>query len=275
MAKEMQRILITVKTYPTPSRKYIETVCTAGVREDGTWVRIYPVPFRGLDSNVRYKKYDWIECRLERITQDPRPESYSPIALHDLRRIDHMSTSSNWRARRQLLLGNSQVYHRLKDLINEAKENRTSLATFKPTKVIDLIAKKTETQWNNETIEKVKLKQSQLGLFDEDSWQQTLRVVKKLPYKFSYRFKDITGKESTLQILDWEIGALYWNCLKSEDQDHEQAVNKVRRKYFEEFAQTDLHFFLGTTQQFHRVSPNPWLIIGVFPIPEEPQIPLF
>ena len=43
---EKQRILVTVKTYPTLSRKYGETVCTAGIREDGTWVRIYPVPFR-------------------------------------------------------------------------------------------------------------------------------------------------------------------------------------------------------------------------------------
>ncbi len=33
---EKQRVFITVKTYPTLSRKYGETVCTAGVREDGT-----------------------------------------------------------------------------------------------------------------------------------------------------------------------------------------------------------------------------------------------
>ena len=45
-----QRILITVKTYPTLSRKYGETVCTAGLREDGSWVRMYPVPFRRLDE---------------------------------------------------------------------------------------------------------------------------------------------------------------------------------------------------------------------------------
>ena len=30
------RILVTVKTYPTLSRKYGETVRTAGVREDGS-----------------------------------------------------------------------------------------------------------------------------------------------------------------------------------------------------------------------------------------------
>ena len=45
-----ERVLITLKTYPTLSRKYGETVRTAGVREDGTWVSIYPVPFRRLDE---------------------------------------------------------------------------------------------------------------------------------------------------------------------------------------------------------------------------------
>lgn len=52
---EKQRILVTVKTYPTLSRTYGETVCTAGIREDGTWVRIYPVPFRRLNESERYQ----------------------------------------------------------------------------------------------------------------------------------------------------------------------------------------------------------------------------
>lgn len=57
----LERVLITVKTYPTLSKKYGETVCTAGLREDGSWVRIYPVPFRQLirrfpiSSNFRFK----------------------------------------------------------------------------------------------------------------------------------------------------------------------------------------------------------------------------
>ena len=73
-----------------------------------------------------------------------------------------------------------------------------------------------------------------------------------------------------MQILDWEIGALYWNCLR--DADSEQAaLEMVRLKYFDQFMTTDLHFFLGTTQQFHFVAPNPWVIVGVFPIPFETQ----
>lgn len=34
------KILITVKTYPIPSQKYDELVCTAGVTENGEFIRL-------------------------------------------------------------------------------------------------------------------------------------------------------------------------------------------------------------------------------------------
>lgn len=43
-----ERILVTVKAYPNPSKKYIETVCVAGVTESGQWIRLYPIPYRFL-----------------------------------------------------------------------------------------------------------------------------------------------------------------------------------------------------------------------------------
>jgi len=71
--------------------------------------------------------------------------------------------------------------------------------------------------------------------------------------------------------LDWECGALYWKCLKSSGGDEPEALAKVRAKYLDTFRETDLHFFLGTLRQFHGVSPNPWVIVGVFPIPHQQQ----
>src|SRR5260370_36407730 len=79
MAKE--RVLITVKTYPTLSRKYGETVCTAALRPDGTWMRIYPVPFRRLDEEQQYKKFDWMEAEFIKSKSDPRPESRHPADI--------------------------------------------------------------------------------------------------------------------------------------------------------------------------------------------------
>jgi hypothetical protein len=116
---------------------------------------------------------------------------------------------------------------------------------------------------------------SQYDLFDDNTWRQTFQVIPKLPYDFSYKFEDSDGRSSKLQILEWQLGALYWNCLKSTDGDEQRALQKVRRKYLDEFLKKDLHFFLGTTQQFHFVAPNPWVIIGVFPIPHEHQLDLF
>ncbi len=48
MAKK--KVLITVTTYPLPSRSYDELVCTAGVLENGEWIRIYPVPLKFLSG---------------------------------------------------------------------------------------------------------------------------------------------------------------------------------------------------------------------------------
>ena len=100
-------------------------------------------------------------------------------------------------------------------------------------------------------------------------------MIPKLPYPFSYRFEDAAGKSSELQVLDWEAGQLYWNCLRSAEGDEPAALAKVRQKYLDTFLKTDLHFFLGTTQEFHFVAPNPWVIVGVFPVPHEQQVGLF
>ena len=272
---EKQRILVTVKTYPTLSRKYGETVCTAGIREDGTWVRIYPVPFRRLNEKERYRKYDWIECRLVRRTADPRPESFSPADPSELTQVGHIDTSDKWRERRRLLLQTAQVYDRLDRLIKGPKSNTLSLAVFKPTKVTDFIWENEDRDWNQERLRQMRTLHSQLALFEDNSWRQTFQLIPKLPYSFSYRFEDSTGKRSELQVLDWEAGALYWNCLKSTVGDADAALAKVRNKYFDTFLKTDLHFFLGTTQQFHQVAPNPWVIVGVFPSPADPQQRLF
>ena len=272
---DKQRILVTVKTYPTLSKKYGETVCTAGIREDGTWVRIYPVPFRRLDQSEQYRKYDWIECRLVRRTADPRPESFSPADQSELTPVGHIDTSDKWRERRRLLLQTAQVYDRLDSLIEGAKRNTLSLAVFKPTQVIDFVWKSEDRDWDEEKLRQMRTLYSQLALFEDNSWRQTFKLIPKLPYSFSYRFEDSTGKRSKLQVLDWEAGALYWNCLKSTEEDEDAALAKVKNKYFDTFLKTDLHFFLGTTQQFHRVAPNPWVIVGMFPAPDDLQQRLF
>ncbi len=74
-------------------------------------------------------------------------------------------------------------------------------------------------------------------------------------------------------IEDWEIGALYWNCLRQGEGDEEEANKLVRKKYFDEFVvRKDLHLFVGTTRQYHNVAPNPFVIIGVFYPPTKKDV---
>ena len=52
----LTRILITVKTYPTISKKYEELVCTAGFLEDGSWIRVYPIQYFSTGFSTTKKK---------------------------------------------------------------------------------------------------------------------------------------------------------------------------------------------------------------------------
>lgn len=269
MAKE--RVLITVKTYPTLSKKYGELVCTAGVRADGSWVRLYPVPFRLLDYQKRYAKFDWIETTLVKSRKDPRPETHHPADPKDLRKIGHLSTEHNWRHRRRLILGNCTVHTRLKPLIEAAHANQVSLAVFKPTRLLSFLWEADSRDWDPRKVEEIRKREGQGELFAGEDWRKSFQLIPKLPYKFSYRFADADGHESELQILDWEVGALYWNCQKQTRGNESAALEKVREKYLTAFAKTDLHLFLGTTKEYHSWATNPWVIIGVFPIPHERQ----
>ena len=268
-----ERVLITVKTYPTLSRKYGETVCTAGVREDGTWMRIYPVPFRRLEEQEQYRKFDWIETEFISSRSDVRPETHHPADLATMLPVAHVGTEDNWRARRELLLKRAQVFDRLEPLLTGAKENRLSLAVFKPTKIRGFIWEDDDRDWKSDKVAQMREQSKQTQMFAEDAWRQTFQLIPKLPYAFSYQLEDADGRKSTMQVLDWECGQLYWNCLRRYE-DEAVALEKVRAKYLGEFTTRDLHFFLGTTQQFHGFAPNPWVIVGVFAPPHQHQLEL-
>ena len=141
------------------------------------------------------------------------------------------------------------------------------------------MVKEVERDWPEDKLRAIKEKHRQGDLFSEDDeFEKEFKFVRKLPYKFSYKFLDKDGTERTLMIEDWEIGALYWNCLSNAKGNEESAIQKVREKYIDEFAcKKDLHLFVGTTKQFHFTAPNPFVIIGTFTPPRNrhPELDLW
>lgn len=265
-----KKVLLTVTTYPLPSRSYDELVCTAGMQEDGSWIRIYPVPLtflRGekqVSGRLKSYKYTWIELDLVKRTDDFRPESFSPknYSFSDIEILNSISTKNNWAERKKICL--QKVYYNLNTLISDSKAPKnTSLATFKPTEIIGLdIVEEDKKEWKKEWT--TMMDQISLMLESKDE-NASRKLIKKVPYKFFYKFKDEAGKVSRMMIEDWEIGQLYFNCLKKSGGDEEKATSLVHDKYYKDFSKKDIYLFLGTTKKYHlQRSKNPFVIIGVF-----------
>jgi hypothetical protein len=264
-----KKVLITVTTIPLPSRSYDELVCTAGVLEDGTWIRIYPMPLsflRGLKvhGRIQQTKYTWIELDLKKRTDDFRPESYSPddYNFKDLVIHTHIGTDRFWEERKMYCLKN--VYTNMNKLIEDSKDPQNiSLATFKPLKIKDFITEECEREWKPEW--KSLIQQHQINFDNPDNPVQK-ELSAKLPYTFSYKFEEESGTTRTLMIEDWEIAQLFWNCLRNNNGDEAKACQAVKKKYLDVFTKEhDIYFFLGTTREWHmRRSRNPFVIIGIF-----------
>jgi len=269
------KVLVTVSTYPLPSSSYDELVCTAGFREDGSWIRIYPVPFKFLS----HRKYQWVELDLVRRdpSQDFRPESYRPaqVDLSDLQALDIVDTNQNWHRRKELCL--QTVYTNMTELIEDSKEPKNvSLAAFRPTSVQRFVIEDDAREWKASWLAQLQ----QLDLFTSGGQRQpgAQRIpIDKIPYRFKYHFTDDEGRSSTMTIEDWEVGALYRNCLRNAEGDEAQALGKVREKYDTDFIQNkDITLFLGTTLIHHKKRhSNPFTIIGVFYPPRSAQSSLF
>jgi hypothetical protein len=168
----------------------------------------------------------------------------------------------------------------LHDLIQQAHRNELSLAAFRPQRFIKFSYKETARQWDEKKLNILEQEKKQLCLFDdEETVARQLEVVKKLPYTFYYHFEDSKGKKSKLMIEDWEIGSLYWKCLESSKNNEQEALAKVKEKYWNRFVLSEKHdlvLILGTTLEHHnKKALNPFVIISVWYPPHQKQMTLF
>ena len=229
----LTKLLITVTTYPLPSSSYDELVCTAGITEQGNWIRIYPVPLQFLtglrkDGKVKSYKYTWIELDLRKRTDDFRPESHSPVdySFKDFVILSEIGTENNWAERKKYCL--QKVYTNLSQLISDSQDpSNVSLATFKPTEWIGFEIEEDEREWKKEWKEQINQLQINFGEPEKNVQRE---LIPKLPYKFYYKFKDDRGTVSRSMIEDWEIGALYWNCLRTADGNETFSLAKSEGK---------------------------------------------
>ena len=276
MADFIERILILAKTYPSPSAKYVETSCVAGINAQGQLRRLYPVPFRLIEEGQQFKKWQWVSARVKKSNNDNRPESHRIYVDTIECDAEPLSTKNNWEER-WAWIDRLPAFTNFKDIDGGREKPSVSLALLHPKRIISLdITPARNPDWTEDERAKLLQEQMQGSLFDEAEAKRQVRELKKIPFDFYYRYVcDIPAGEieERHKIVDWEVGALYWNCKRSHGKDWEAPF---RAKLAGNLTGKNLMFLMGNQHRFQ----DQWLIISLIYPPmqkpiQNPQAPLF
>ncbi len=252
MYEEIKKVLITVKAYPNPSRKYGETVCVAGIDIDkNKWIRLYPIPFRDLDKRQKFKKYSVIQVRTNKANDDKRPESYR-VDANSIKILHCLDTKDKWNKRKRIVL--PTVEKSMCEILKKREKEDLSLGVFKPYN-IDFI-------WIKAKPKDDKARKScyaQLSFFNKGK-----NVIEKIPYDFRYQFQCYNEPQCTghdYSIIDWEIGQAYrdWR-MKYKSQS--LLFEKIKERWLIRICsdKNDVYFFVGNMKRFR----DKFMILGVF-----------
>lgn len=251
-----KKALIVVRTYPVPAHKGVEVSCTAAITESGQWLRIFPVPYRFLAHEERFRKYQWIEVELEKAS-DGRPESYKlvPDSIRILQ--PPLPTDDEWRARKNIVF--PLKGHCMCCIKRERDEHdHPTLGIFKPKQIKRLLIEEDSPTWSEGELNILR----QPRLFGNAPTAE----LEKVPFKFSYEFLcDHDGCRGHKMICtDWEMGESWRSWSRKYGAGWE---SKFRQKYEDEMINKfETHFYVGTVHQH----PKAWIIVGLF-YPPKPR----
>lgn len=254
----MERILILAKTYPSPSAQYVETSCVAGITESGSVRRLYPVPFRMIEQGHQFKKWQWVDVRVDKSNKDHRPESHK-LFVDTISCGGVIDTSKGWSARWEWL-DKIPAFDNVDALNASRLTDQHSIALLRPKKLLGLdITKARNSDWTDEEKAKLVREQMQGDLFSEADAKQHVQQLRKVPFDFHYRYLCDAPEgevENRHKIVDWEAGALYWRCCRDYGVNWEAPF---RAKLEGELGQKELMFLMGNQHRFQ----DQWLNISL------------
>lgn len=250
------RVRILVKAFPQQSKKHEETVCCAGITEDGQqMLRLFPIRFRRLPKDKQFERFDLVEA-LATKASDPRPESY---------RVDEASISLIEKANTlseeaKVRLWQPFIASSLKTLHEENRHRNRSLGIVRPDpgslKFFCKPAKDADTE-DREVADAVQEAQQSSLLEDP------LKPLEKPEYAFGYRFLS-AGHTHTHIVHDWEVQTAFRNY---KHRYGTQALDRLKQEYAENIPERNLHFLMGTIA----AHPRNFIIIGLLRSSFDPQ----
>ncbi len=244
-----EKVLILVKALPHVGEKHGETVCCAGVTENGEWRRQYPIHFRNLKS--KFKRWQWIEYDWILPRDDARSESRR--VQEDTIAIEGEMPSSQ---RARFL---APIVVRSTD---EAVARNQTLALIRPKDVRFHFHKKTAKDIKKER-EAYAVAASQKSFFDDE-----LKALDPCPYAFKFDYRTEDGKPHNATCDDWETSAMFYNFQNRYGENDALAI--MDKTFNEEYPSKGMVFAMGT----HSRRPQQWLLVGVIRLDEIAQMPL-
>lgn len=257
---ERLRVLVTVKAAPNPSEKSGETVCVAGVAlrhgdTDMRWVRLYPINFRYLEADLRFRKYDIVEVDAVPADSEPRVESWRPD-MATMEVVDHLDP---WTRRRHYL--DAAVEDSMCDLNAENTKGATgrSLALIRP-KGVDGLDVRPHPGWTPREQAKIDAYTNQLSLLPHED--RTPLEAPRMRAWYRYRCWSTHCRGHRQGVIDWEFVALQRQDSLRHASD-EQMTEALRRKFLDMMCgnpDRDLAFYVGNQSKRHHV----FSVLGIY-----------
>lgn len=252
--------MILVKAAPVLTSELNENMCVAAMRlgSDPEWIRLHPIPFRDLEDDSKFKKYQEIKVQVIKPRTDRRPESWTPIE-GTIRLGQRIGTDKDWATRRARVA--SLQERTMCDLIELNRSgsgpDTPSLSVVRTTDTPELVITRREQEqidlWNTRA-EAIAARSS---LFESSDNKRT--VYRMCPWRFRYRYRclesNCTGHLQT--IIDWEAVALCRNINHFDDWQERMQQKFIDTLWAED---RDTVLFVGNMEQH----PQSFLILGVF-----------
>ncbi len=227
----------------------------------GKLLRLYPIPYRDLDDDKKFKKYSVIEIACHKATDDKRPESYK-VDADSIKIVEVWDTKDEWERRKMVVL--PTLSPSMCWMYKEAEENDKSLALIKPSE-IDFL-------WEKAAAKDQAAREAcyaQLSFFDKKK-----NVVEAIPHNFYYFFKCVGVKECPghkMSIIDWELGQSYrrWRWIY---RNEAILLKKIKETWLGRICsgKNDVYFYVGNMKRFRQT----FMVLGVFYPPLQNKSPV-
>lgn len=262
---EPVELLPLVKAYPNLSRQYGEVSCVAALTlpalAKSEWLRLYPVPFRSLEGDRQFRKYQPIIAEVAPHTGDSRPESRRVNADSITVSGEPIGTANGWAKRRSIV--EPVLDESMCSIRRMHRSTGRSLGAFRPAEVRDLLIEPVEPDPKKSELAEAWAAQS--TLLGTSSREAEREALEQIPFRFKYRYRcadrSCGGHEQT--IVDWEIAQHFRRARNREDWR-----DLIRQRWLGELCapSRDTAFIVGDQHQH----PGSFLVLDVWYPPAQP-----